>query len=448
MIGELVGPHRIVERLGRGALSEVFRTYNSETSRDVALKILLNPPDQVGRARFAREAEALRALHHPNIIEILQVGEHEDRPWYTMPFVRVLNLQDVVFQRVQVDKGRFSQDEVLRIFVDVARALRYAHAKGFVHRDVKPGNILVDPGFRPILCDFGLARHAGAETLTRHGAMVGTPRYMAPEQLQGKRATPRSDLYALGLVIYEMAAGQVPLGAGEPLAAAVRRLTEDIPPLEAVAPHLAKELTGLVMQMLERDPRQRPEGAAALVEVLEGLPGVPAPLAPEGAETEVDAPALEPERVPSIPGDQAAPAPRPHPSGEGDPSPAVRGGPRAALAAGGALALAAAAAAYLGAPGGMQLDARCQVSPGVDRAAFVVEADAPVRLSIRYGAPGRLDGLASPPGGPATRHQVQLDGLRPDTEYAFSLVFQRDGARHEEPPQRFRTAAEPPKVQP
>ncbi|MCC6383503.1 MAG: serine/threonine protein kinase, partial [Dehalococcoidia bacterium] len=185
MIGTLVGPYRIVELLGKGGVGEVYRAYHQETSRDVALKILAQAPDAQARARFAREAEALRGLRHPGIIEIVSVGEFEGRPYYTMPFVRVMSLADLIHQRTQVDRGRFSQDEVLRVVVDVARALRYAHGRGVVHRDVKPGNILVDPQFRPILCDFGLARSAAAETVTRHGTMVGTPRYMAPEQLQG-----------------------------------------------------------------------------------------------------------------------------------------------------------------------------------------------------------------------------------------------------------------------
>ncbi len=422
MIGELVGPYRIVERLGRGALAEVYRAYHQESARDVALKVLLQAPDRHARERFAREAEALRQLRHPSIIEILSVGEHEGCPYYTMPFVRVISLQDMLFQRVQVDHGRFTQDEVLRVVVDVARALKYAHAKGFVHRDVKPGNILVSPDFRPILCDFGLARHAAAETLTTQGTMVGTPQYMAPEQLQGRRADARSDLYSLALVGYEMAAGKLPLAGGEPLAAAIRRLTEPIPPLASAAPQLAVEVSELIMRMLEADPRKRPASAAEILQVLERVPGAPPPLESEDPDTQVGTPALAPP-------DDAASAPTRVPA--------------AAVAGLGVLGLSLAvwwgAASRSG-----DLEARCLVVPAVREASIEVGSDTPIRVSVRYGRPGSLDGMKSLPGAPALSHRIVLDGLAPATEHAFQLLFSLpDGTTHEEPVQRFRTAEGP-----
>lgn len=421
MIGTLVGPYRIVELLGKGGVGEVYRAYHQETSRDVAIKILAQAPDAQARARFAREAEALRDLRHPGIIEIVSVGEFEGRPYYTMPFVRVLSLADLIHQRIQVDRGRFSQDEILRVVVDVARALRYAHGRGVVHRDVKPGNILVDQQFRPILCDFGLARTAAAETVTRHGTMVGTPRYMAPEQLQGRKADWRSDLYSLGLVAYEMAAGVLPLDGGEPLAAAIRRLTEPVPPIEGLAPQLSPEFARIIGELLQIEPRKRPASTGDLVRALEAIPGAPPPL--EGAEedTLTDRPV-------------AAPAPAP-----GGPT-WTRFVPIAAILVG----VAGMAVFALAGPVRVPAKARCTLVPESDRATLTVDVDRPAKIAVRYGSPGRLDGLKSPPGGAALSHRLVLDPLEPDREHAFALVFEfEDGLRHEDPAHRFRTGPRP-----
>jgi len=418
VIGECVGPYRIVELLGQGGASEVYRAYHQETAQDVALKILRTAPDERTRTRFQREAEALKLLEHPGIIRLLGFGEYQRRPYYTMPFVRVLSLQDVFRQRFEVDRGRFSQDEVLRVLTDVARALRFAHAKGITHRDVKPGNILIDPEFRPVLCDFGLARLAGADTVTRQGTMLGTPRYMPPEQLQGRPTDHRSDLYALGMVGYEMATGQIPFDGGEPLAAAVRRLTEAIPPLASRAPHLDQALADLIMAMLAREPGQRPANAGEVVRALEGFPGAPPPLA--GADLED---ATREERAPiSIEEVVANPLPM-------------------ALAAGLAACVLVALPAYLWlGHSGPEVRVTCRLVPYAARAEVHLEADHPVMAGVRYGRPGALSAYASP-GEAAREHKLRLEGLEPGQDHAFALVFEGpDGTPYPQPTQRFRTA--------
>ena len=421
MIGERLGPYRIVELLGQGGLAEVYRAYHQETAADVALKILRHAPDGQARKRFAREAEALQGLDHPNIIRVLGAGEHDGRPYYTMPFVRVMNLQEWMSQRFQVDRGRFSQDEVLRILVDVARALRYSHGRGIHHRDVKPGNILVDANFRPTLCDFGLARLGGQETMTRQGTMLGTPRYMPPEQLQGRRTDARSDLYSLAMVGYELATGAIPFDGGEPLAAAVRRLTEPIPDLAPLAPHLDPGLRDLLMDCLSRDPGKRPANAGEVVRALEGLPGTPPPMA--GAEEEEDA-TIE-ERRPSL--EQQA---------RQQPLPFVLGGMLALV-----MLVAFPLFLQLQDPG-LVVAGQARLVPRDRTATLTFEADAPVALGVRYGLPDRLDGYLDSPAGQATRHEIRLEALRPDTEYAFALVLQGGaGKTHTEAPRRFRTAA-------
>lgn len=419
MIGERIGPYRIVELLGRGGLSEVYRAYHQEEAQDVALKILQRAPDSQTRTRFAREAEALKALEHPHIIEILTVGEYLERPYYTMPFVRVRSLQEVMLRRIQEDGGRFSQDEILRVMLDLARALDYAHANGVLHRDVKPGNILLDPQFRPTLCDFGLARLAGAESVTRQGTMVGTPRYMAPEQLQGRRCDGRTDLYSLGLVAYEMAAGEIPFDSPESMSSAVRRLSESIPPIHERAPQLSPELAGCISQLLEANPTARPQKASEVVALLEALPGAPPPVGP-GAPEPSEGPTPE-----LVPGPDPVPAPR-------------RSWVPAAL---GALVLLGGLAWTLG-PGGSAapLPVQCRVEPFRDHAILTLEAGEPVHLGVRFGFPGRLAGFQEAPG-PARSHRMVLEGLTPDREYAFSLTLRREGgASHEEALRRFHTA--------
>jgi serine/threonine-protein kinase len=419
VIGERLGPYRIVELLGRGGLSEVYRAYHQETAQDVALKILQNAPDLRTRTRFMREAEALQVLHHPNIIEILSVGEFQDRPYFTMPFVRVLNLQEVMQQRFQVDRGTFSQDEILRITLDVARALRYSHGKGIIHRDVKPGNILLDPSFRPVLCDFGLARLAGAETVTRQGTMLGTPKYMAPEQLQGRRCDPRSDLYSLGLIAYEMATGSIPFDGPEPLGAAVRRLTETIPDLASQAPHLDLALTSLIMDLLAKNPTQRPHGAGGVVKVLEKMPGAPSPL----SEGEADPPTIE-DSPPSLEKE-------------------LKKSPLSFVLAGGvALLVLVGLPLFLASQEGRELTAHCKVIPDSSGAHITFQANRPVFLSVRFGPPGQMFGLKEPPGEASREHQIHLEELSPNTDYAFSLLLREPGGRvHEEAIKRFRTAS-------
>ncbi len=417
VIGERLGPYRIVELLGQGGLAEVYRAYHQEEAQDVAIKILRSKPDSHTLARFQREAEALKPLQHPNIIQVLSVGEHQGRPYYTMPFVRVLTLGEIMHQRWRVDGRQFTEDEVVRILIEVARALRYAHGRGIIHRDVKPDNILVDPNFRPILCDFGLARLGGHETMTTQGTMLGTPRYMAPEQLQGRRCDARSDLYSLGLVGYELITGKIPFDGGEPLASAVRRLTEPVPPMVPPKP-LRPEVTELIQACLSIRTEDRPGGAGDFVRALESHPGAPPPLLEHESLDTVE---NRPQAV-----EQASPQ---KPVGW-----IIAGGLGASLLLAGPIFLWA---------GGKPQVIRCsaRLTPQTTSASLDFESDSPTTLGVRYGLPGRLMGYADSPLGRATHHQLVLESLLPDTQYEFELVLsENDTSTHTEKPRQFRTA--------
>lgn len=439
MIGERVGPYRIVEELGRGGYSEVFRAYHQEDSRDYALKILKEVPDKKARSRFARELEALRTLRHPNIIEVVSVGEHLERPFFTMPFVRVQSLETLMKQRIGEDRGRFTQDEVQRIAVDVARALRAAHSKGITHRDVKPGNVLVDSSFRPILCDFGLARLANLDTVTRQGTMLGTPRYMPPEQLQGRRTDGRGDLYSLGMMLYEMAAGRIPLAGDDPLASAIRRLTEDIPPLSEAAPHLDPCLTEAIHRCLDRDPNQRFQQASELIEILEGMPGTPEPLqSPESSLDTVEdaAPPLE---TPASSSGPTSSTPRVAP---GSSYPSSEWMPRKPVHWVGVLALLGVAVSLpsvLLARRGPISEATCRVSPEHDRATLELRLDEPAQVRVDFGAGGQLGGFRESPS-VSKEHRFVLEPLPPKSSIRYRLEFRfADDSVHQDKIQTFRT---------
>src|SRR5262249_29917128 len=215
---EKLGPYRLLERIGAGAMGVVYRARRADAGGDapeLALK-LLQPgllPVRGSRVRFQREIAALRELDHPGICPVLDDGEVEGVPVLAMPFVPGESLREI-FARgpAGADAGR--RERLLKIVQQVALALHHAHERGFVHRDVKPANVLVRPDEQPVLLDFGLARleqPRSGSALTLSGGVVGTPAYMAPEQVAGRPDVDRRcDVYALGAVLYEGLTGRLP----------------------------------------------------------------------------------------------------------------------------------------------------------------------------------------------------------------------------------------------
>ena len=209
MIGRSVGKCRLLKRLGRGGMGDVYLGTHAEMNKTVAIKIL--PPDLTRNEellqRFRREAESAARLEHPNLVEVYDIGEENNLHFIVMAYVEGMNLQELLD-----DAKKLEPREAARIAFEVCRGLTAVHADGIIHRDIKPANILISSKGEVKIVDFGLAFDAEDKTtLTVAGAVMGTPWYLAPEQAEGKRADPRSDLYSLGVCLYLLVTGVRPL---------------------------------------------------------------------------------------------------------------------------------------------------------------------------------------------------------------------------------------------
>jgi serine/threonine protein kinase len=269
-VPDQVGRYRILERLGSGGMDTVFKAQDPHLDRIVALKMpkFDGPSHQVAQRvqRFQRDARAAAQIWHPHVCPLYDVGEDQGRPFVVMAFVEGASLE----QRLAAVRRFESVAEAVAIILQVLDGLAAVHARGILHRDLKPGNILLDPAGRPVLTDFGLARpEQEAEHLTSDGVVLGTPHYMAPEQASGQteRLGPWTDLYSLGVVFYRMLTGRLPF-EGPPLAVLTRIIHEPIPPPSQLRPDLGPELETIVLKMLAKDPGQRYANARALAENL------------------------------------------------------------------------------------------------------------------------------------------------------------------------------------
>jgi len=228
LIGQSLGRYHILEQLGEGGMATVYKAYDTRLERDVAVKIIRRgafPPDQLDRIlkRFEREAKALAKLSHPNIVGVIDYGEHEGSPYLVMEYLPGGTLKQRLGKPVP-------WQEAVRILIPITEALEYAHEHNIIHRDIKPSNILLTEKGQPMLTDFGIAKILETEdtaTLTGTGIGVGTPGYMAPEQWTGQ-ATPQSDIYSLGVVLYEMITGRKPYEADTPAAILLKQVNDPL----------------------------------------------------------------------------------------------------------------------------------------------------------------------------------------------------------------------------
>ncbi|MEK7866695.1 MAG: protein kinase, partial [Planctomycetota bacterium] len=249
------GRYRLVQELGRGGMGVVWKAWDMQIGRVVALKqILVAGGLPVGRGeRFLREARIAARLHHPGIVSVLDVGEHDGRPYYTAEFIDGERLEERMRPRIEVRQAVVWTKAI-------AEALHHAHAQGVIHRDVKPGNVLIDRQDRPHVMDFGLAKEVRPEgtpgaRLTAEGVLMGTPQYMSPEQAGGKadRIGPASDQFALGVSLYEMIAGRLPF-EGESQLDLLNAICDKEPARLADAD---ADVRTIVMKALEKDPAAR-----------------------------------------------------------------------------------------------------------------------------------------------------------------------------------------------
>jgi eukaryotic-like serine/threonine-protein kinase len=265
---EWLGPYQIVGKLGRGGMGTVYEAVHRDTGEPAAVK-LLSPTlahEEGFRVRFEAEIETLRKLNHPNIVRLIGFGQLEEHLFYAMELVDGNSLEE------ELRRGRcFEWREVARLGIDMCRALRHAHDRGVIHRDIKPGNLLLAADGHVKLSDFGIARLFGYSHLTAAGNVVGTAEYMAPEQAEGQPVDARSDLYSLGALLYALLARR-PVFRGKSLVEVLHKQRFEQPePLRKYAPDAPEELERIVGQLLEKDPARRIRNASVLGRRLEAL---------------------------------------------------------------------------------------------------------------------------------------------------------------------------------
>ncbi|MFG1999017.1 serine/threonine-protein kinase [Spirillospora sp. NPDC048911] len=247
--------YRLLAELGRGGMGIVWRAEDTVLGREVAVKEVMSPSDDAAR-RAVREARSAARLSHPSVVKVFDVVEEDGRPWVVMEYVEARSLQDVIKQ-----DGPLPPERVARVGRQLLSALGAAHRVGILHRDVKPGNVLLAKGDRAVLSDFGIAVIEGDVTLTQAGGVLGSPAYIAPERFLGERALPASDLWALGATLYAATFGRPPFHRDDPVAVFGAVLNE-----EATIPPQAQALRPVLEGLLRKDPRERmPIGVAEAV---------------------------------------------------------------------------------------------------------------------------------------------------------------------------------------
>lgn len=266
---QMLGKYRIIDEIGHGGFATVYRAEDTALGREVALKVLdpLLMRDQAFVTRFQREARAAARLEHPQIVPIYDVGASEERLFIAMRLVRGSSLA-----RALAEGKRYSWEEMLQLLQQVGDALRYAHAEGVIHRDIKPDNILLDERSGALLSDFGFARLVGTSSMTQSisGGIVGTPAYMAPEIWEGAEATPATDVYALGCVVYEMLTGKALFGGSTPMAVMRAHDQGAHLPQEWTA-EVPQELGKVLQQAVARKADERYATVPEFLAALEGL---------------------------------------------------------------------------------------------------------------------------------------------------------------------------------
>ena len=294
------GRYRVLNRLGSGGMADVYCAEDSHLGRQVALKVLYQrfAQDAEFVERFKREAQAAAGLTHPNVVNVFDRGEHDGTYYIAMEYLPGSTLKEVIAER-----GALDQEAVIDIGVQILRAASFAHRRGVVHRDLKPHNVMLDDAGNAKVTDFGIAR-AGASEMTEAGSIMGTAQYLSPEQAQGQLATSQSDLYSVGIILYELLTGRLPFDGESAVAIAVQHLNDPPPPISSLRPDVAPELEAAVMRALAKDPAARWADADEFIRALEGARAGLA-TKPLGQDTA----AFAPVPAATVAGDGAAPPP-------------------------------------------------------------------------------------------------------------------------------------------
>jgi serine/threonine protein kinase len=267
--GQTLGKYRILEPLGRGGMAQVYRAYHPQLNRYVAVKVLRS--DLVEEAeflgRFRREAQSVASLRHPNIVQVYDFDVEFDYYYMVMELLEGDTLK-VRLNEYRARGERMPLGEILRVTLDILEGLAYAHSEGIVHRDIKPANILLTRRGQAVVTDFGIAQIVGGTQYTVSGALMGTLAYMAPEQgLQG-RTSVQSDIYSLGIVLYEMLTGRPPFDADTPLAILMKHVNDPLPLPRSLDASVPEAVELIILKALAKNPDDRYQSAAEMIQAL------------------------------------------------------------------------------------------------------------------------------------------------------------------------------------
>ncbi len=278
----IAGRFELEEVVGSGGMASVYRAHDRMLERPVAVKILHEHyvSDEEAVERFQREARSAAQLAHPNIVTVIDRGEDDGRPYIVFEYVEGENLKQLVTR-----EGALPVGTVIDLGIQIAQALEAAHERGVVHRDIKPQNVLLAEEGRVKVTDFGIARSRGTEGLTLTGTIMGTSDYIAPEQAKGEPAGEASDIYSLGVVLYELLTGRVPYEAESPVAVAMRHVHDPIPSVRSVRPEVPPRLDAAVRRALAKEPRDRFASMSDLVAELEACRRGDVPVAHDSSAT-------------------------------------------------------------------------------------------------------------------------------------------------------------------
>src|SRR5487761_516552 len=283
VIGTMIaGRYRLDAVIGRGGMSTVYRAFDTVLERPVAIKLMhreiVADSDQL--ERFRREARSVAQLNHPRVVSVIAAGEEpsedgEEPPMGT-PYIVLEFVDGETLKGLSRRGGPLEISQALAYAIEIARALGAAHERRIVHRDVKPHNVLIDPEGGAKITDFGIARSLSEEGLTMAGRVLGTTDYVSPEQALGQPVTPQSDLYSLGIVLYEMLTGDVPFHGDSPVAVAMKHVREELPDVQARRPQISAATASVIDRALAKDLEQRFPDAAAMAADLEEVLAVEA----------------------------------------------------------------------------------------------------------------------------------------------------------------------------
>ena len=259
-----IGRYEIKAELGRGGMATVYRAYDPSFDREVAIKVLPREMlhDPQFRGRFDRELKIVAGLEHPSIVPVYDVGEEDGQPYFVMRYMTGGSLSNLI------EKGKISVQDTAHIIEKIAQGLNYAHKKGIIHRDLKPDNILFDTNGEPFISDFGIAKLSESSGSLTGSGVIGTPAYMSPEQAQGNPIDGRSDIYGLGVIVYQMLSGQQPYNADTPMGVVVKHITEPVPEILSMIPSLPIEVDGIIKMSMAKDKTKRYSTALELARAL------------------------------------------------------------------------------------------------------------------------------------------------------------------------------------